>query len=655
MCRHIALLILLSCCFACRQQKKAPIADKPLPGTEVNTHMEMEYPLYGVNNQPVDTSEIKALLDKGNNLRQKEPDSALLLYRQALYLSRKSNYNKGTVTSLYNMACIYEDKNNYKQARNCYNLALPYSYLSVTQDKTSLPKLYYCLGGTYFYDYNFDSALYMFYRSLTLLEKKYFTDTQLLMQVYIGVSGVMQGMDKHNDRSFQYLYKALPLAVHLKDSSSLALIFKNIGVLHIDNNSLDSALYALNHALWLYKALRRPDEIQELYSGMSDIWLHKDDMLNGKIYRDSALKVNNPYITSHFRVALNLAHIYSHTGDFKDAARYLEQVLALSEKQKKAKSTKLNIYAMLARVYDTIGKGHLAYVNLMKYAILKDSIMDDDKIGTLNQMEVKYQTSEKEKMLVQKQLLIARQQNNIQQLYLYIGGAFIIILILAGLFYRKQHLAAIAQFKANLAGQEGERLRMASELHDGIVSKLSSVKWSFHALAPTTAVNTVDVDDFNEAMQLLDQSITELRTTSQNLQPSILEKAGLAAAIVIYCQKINKISPLHLDFELTGSLPALKKDFQLNIYRIIQELVNNIIKHAQATQAAILFNVESGRLCITVEDNGVGMPQEVTNDQNGIGFYNLQHRLKLLNGHMNITTGKGTAVQLDFELKYHTA
>src|SRR5690606_1066941 len=156
--------------------------------------------------------------------------------------------------------------------------------------------------------------------------------------------------------------------------------------------------------------------------------------------------------------------------------------------------------------------GHIAYQYQVAYSYHKDTLFNENISETVNKLEVQYQTSEKDKELAQKQLLIARQQHKIQQQYLWIGGAVIGMLILLGIFYRRRHKATVAELKANLAGEEKERLRMAAELHDGIVSKLSSVKMHFDALAPAYAYTPEENSGFKDAVQLLAQSIAELRT-----------------------------------------------------------------------------------------------------------------------------------------------
>jgi two-component system NarL family sensor kinase len=178
---------------------------------------------------------------------------------------------------------------------------------------------------------------------------------------------------------------------------------------------------------------------------------------------------------------------------------------------------------------------------------------------------------------------------------------------------------------------------------------------NFDALAPAQLGDTVDPEHFSEALQFLEQGITELRTTAQNILPSVLENEGLTAAIEVFCRKLNTLIPLHVDFQTTGVLPPLKEDFQLNIYRIVQELINNTVKHAKATQVMVRLEVQSKYLLISVEDNGIGIHPTNLQSKNGVGLFSLQNRLNVLRAQMNIVIANGTRISIKFALKKHLA
>lgn len=596
----------------------------------------------------IDTMQIFQLIEGGISIIKTYPDSALSLFSTAFRLSSHMNYDQGMAVALLNLGAYYDRyKNDFRQANAYYHQAVPYCRRANLQNEKLLPGVYQSIATNYFLLGKYDSATHFYYSFFDVIRKRPIMDTQQLGKFYEGMGAVMGDMNQ-NVQALAYLHKAEEIGrLYKRDPSALIVTTVNIGSLYYKLKKLDSTLSFYHKALHLYQQSNSKSGMQEMYNYIATIWLREKNLPRAKRYLDSAVAAKPENVEHNGLLLQNLGCIHYFSGDFNKAIPFYEKALKISAMS----SHKLNCYSTLAALHDTIGQGHLAYQYQMAYSKLKDTLFNENKQKTINQLEVQYRTSEKDKELAQKQLLIARQQNKIQQQYLWIGGGVIGILVLLGIFYRKQHKAKIAELKANLAGEEKERLRMAAELHDGIVSKLSSVKMNFDALAPAYAYTPEENTEFKEALQLLEQSIVELRTTSQNLQPSILKKAGLTAAVAIYCEKINKVaSPLVVDFQLVGELPPLNEDFQLNIYRIIQELVNNMVKHSKATRALVQFNAGPRQLNITVEDNGIGLPPEKLNAENGIGLFNLQKRLKVLNGTMDIATQNGTSIYLEFDL-----
>src|SRR5690606_20151980 len=156
-----------------------------------------------------------------------------------------------------------------------------------------------------------------------------------------------------------------------------------------------------------------------------------------------------------------------------------------------------------------------------------------------------------------------------------------------------------------IAGEEQERSRLARELHDGIMVLFSAIRMKLRQLPKSHRALTTD-REFNDLNDELEQAIKELRRTAHNLMPDMLLDGGLAEAVFYFCKSLQQNSPLRINFQLYGNLPRLKEDAELSLYRIIQELVQNIIRHAEANKALVQFNYRDEVLCVTIEDNGKG-------------------------------------------------
>lgn len=630
---------------------------KPVPPPEITTVFNIEQQQISNMDLPQanDTVTIGEYMNKGNSLKLYAPDSALAQYEKAYWLSKQINFSRGIAVSLLSIGDYWYDfKNDYIQARRFYFQAMPYCKLATKENRRLLPGVFNNLGNTYYRESKFDSAIYWFEHALVISEKNIPLDTPRLVGLYMNMGAAMLTLDNSHERSFDYTYKAALLAIQYGQKKvNFADILSNMGTLFMQKGNYDSSLILYKKALQGYRNSGLRNEMQHIYTGITAVYLFQGNMSDARRYLDSAIKENPRRAESHIELQQNIGCVYYYSGEFRKAIPYYEKAMRLAYKGGQ-RSKLLVSYGVLAALYDTIGEGHQAYIYHKKLTALKDEFLNEGKVKSINQTEVKYRTAAKDKEILQKQFLIAQQQNRIQQQYLWIGGALLVIVLLGGLIYRRRNKATINELKAILAGEEKERMRMASELHDGIVSKLSYAKMNFDALAPIHEGDAVDAEEFREALAFLEQSIIELRTTSHNLLPSVLKKAGLASAVAIYCQKLNKITPLRIDFELHGTLPPLKEDFQLNIYRIIQELINNIIKHAGATNVDIQFAVQGKYLSLSVVDNGIGIPSPNLHTENGIGLYNLQNRLKILNGQMSIVTERGTSISLKFDLKQHS-
>ena len=239
-----------------------------------------------------------------------------------------------------------------------------------------------------------------------------------------------------------------------------------------------------------------------------------------------------------------------------------------------------------------------------------------------------------------------------EQNILIISVIGLILLTALGFLYYKQRQKTQQQKISNLenekenvalrslmAGEEKERSRIAKELHDGIGGILAAAK--MHA--------SKDVEN-TKIVELLNSASEESRRISHNLLPENLVKKGLDVALHDFVESINESGLLKAEYQSVNLKSNLSKSLQLSIYRIIQELLNNIIKHADATEAMVQIQESNSQLLITVEDNGKGFQ---TNDKaNGIGLTNIESRLSLLKGQLKIDSDKkmGTSVYIELKL-----
>jgi signal transduction histidine kinase len=202
-----------------------------------------------------------------------------------------------------------------------------------------------------------------------------------------------------------------------------------------------------------------------------------------------------------------------------------------------------------------------------------------------------------------------------------------------------------------LKGQEEERSRLAKDLHDGLGGLLSGVKFSLSNMKDNLIITPDNMAVFERSLDMIDTSIKELRRVAHNMMPEMLTKFGLDEALKEYCNSINATNLLAVKYQSIGMDTRIEKSSEIIIYRIVQELLNNILKHAAATEALVQLLKEEGRFNVIVEDNGKGFDAALLHNK-GAGLTSIQSRVSYLKGQIDIHSepGKGTLVNMEFKL-----
>jgi signal transduction histidine kinase len=211
-----------------------------------------------------------------------------------------------------------------------------------------------------------------------------------------------------------------------------------------------------------------------------------------------------------------------------------------------------------------------------------------------------------------------------------------------------------AHLKALMQAQDNERKRIARDLHDSLGSLLSSVRLRFNGLQHEFFQNVPKkAQRFNDSLKLLDEAIHELRQISHNMVPVSLSRFGLRSALQTFVAQVNASGQLDIDLQILGLEVRLPEAMEVRVYRICQELVQNVIKHAQATTLRIQIILHNDSLNIMVEDNGVGLMDDSMSQ--GFGFSTIQSNVDLFKGTFGIESqpGKGCLVLIDLPILGH--
>jgi signal transduction histidine kinase len=293
---------------------------------------------------------------------------------------------------------------------------------------------------------------------------------------------------------------------------------------------------------------------------------------------------------------------------------------------------------------------------------------DGDKIEFL---DAKYQAEKKETQISQLQSEKKIQQLSIQKKntlnYLLIGGAitlFIISLLSYRNYKQKQKIQQqriadletqqqLTATEAVLKGEEQERTRLAKDLHDGLGGMLSGIKYSFNTMKGNLVMTPENAQAFERSMDMLDSSIKEMRRVAHNMMPEALVKFGLDTALKDFCADINNSGALKISYQSIGlENIVLEQTTAITIYRIVQELINNTMKHAVAKTAIVQVTKTNNQLAVTVEDDGKGFDTSILRQSKGIGWSNIQNRVEFLKGNLDVQSEKekGTSVHIEMNI-----
>ncbi len=609
-----------------------------------------------------DTTDIIDLMRRSRMHRQFRPDSSELLLRLALEQSRRFAWSYGAMSSLVELGNLYQDHGDYQKAVNCFNLALAFartgSYLA------SFSTIYNNIGNAYSSMGLYEQAVGAMYYAVNYAEK--FSSSMSVSTIYANLAARL-----HPEEAMYYLDKAE--AILRRDSNELAL-----------------GQFFVNKAYTLYS-------MKGLKSGISKEYFEKalrigEEQKSPVLQHSALLNLGGFYLnTGETAKAMDLLHramafhddgrisetykqhvITLYAGALYQEQKYYKAEALLLELLKNGKgadpATMYDVHKVLASIYTETGRYQLALQHKDALIEINDSLASQENSRTVRQLEIKYRTAQKDKELTEKQLLIIKQKRNLETKNFWIAGiaagAAILILLLIVAYRNYKHKQTVQEtririlqqeqeighLKAMMKGEEKERVRIARELHDGIGGMLTAVKMNL-GTARNQFPQLESVPVIDDVMKMLEDTNEEVRKTAHNLMPDVLIKHGLEEALMIYCAHINAGSALRIDLQFHGELYKLDKGVELFLYRISQELIQNVVKHARADQAVVQIMQNANRISITVEDNGIGF--DPNTESKGFGLQNLQYRIHALEGILSIMSAKGksTTIYMEFEIE----
>lgn len=447
------------------------------------------------------------------------------------------------------------------------------------------------------------------------IQKKHIRSSILSEHIYNNLAQVKLFLHQ-SDSAIWYNSRAYSYAKKVNSKRGIPNVEQTFSLIYLDDNKIDLALFYLKKSIQSAQKNNYYDIVLSNYGFMLncypnnqkeiDLWFKKGI----KIIQQK--KINIAYQAYFFKIAIKVLEKNSQS---KNLIFAQQQLLKINERI-------------------------ALYNNDYIQSITKQYIKNENK---LLKQELDLIKSQKEKQM-------------------YLIASFFLILFSSGIwqFFRQrqkiknkeiialQQQQEIAKLEALIDGEENERRRIAQELHDGLNGDLSAIKYRLSTLEES-GLSAIDTENLSKVINMIDESCAQVRSISHNLMPSSILEYGLIETIREYCIKINTSDTFKIDFQFFGNYIALSKKTETVIYRIIQELVTNILKHSKATKALIQFNYREDELFITVEDNGIGFDKKAISP--GIGHKNIKTRIDFLNAQLDVdSSSAGTSYTISIDL-----
>jgi signal transduction histidine kinase len=498
-----------------------------------------------------------------------------------------------------------------------------------------------------------ENAINLLLKGLDELKSKpELADLKIKFSTYLGI--IFKTARDYGKSRF-YHKKALKDAEFLSDTISILKSYIDIGTTYYNEENLDSALIYFNNVIEYPISDLTAQSISDAYNNLNVIAIELSDLSLAEEYGQKSLKIKKEQKdTIGTAIALmNLSNVLYLKGEYlKVRMNYLiayEEVKNL--KNKKAISLKEDVLYNLAFVNEELKDYKNAFKYLEQATSLTDSLSKASKAQQITEIEAKFNVAKKAQELKEAESNAFR-----AQVFFYgLALAFLAFIVFGYIFYRNYRLNQRSKLEqlenetqtkiinATIDAKEKERKSIAEILHDSVSALLSSA--NLHLQASKAQLKKDAPQEISKAQIIVNEASVKIRDLSHELISSVLLKFGLAFAVHDMCQKYsNSEITLHSD---DNGIKRYDQDFEIKIHNIIEELVNNILKHSKASNATIMMaHREKDMLSIRISDDGIGFDVKKAKYKDGLGLSHIGARVKVMKGVFNIISSSenGTSI-----------
>jgi two-component system NarL family sensor kinase len=605
-----------------------------------------------------DTQRVQVLNELCLEYAYSEPDKGKQYVAEALALADQLNYSIGKGRALNRLGIIYDVTGLYDSAIYCYQWAgVYYARANYTRGKGAAINN---LGMIYSLKGNYKRALANHFIALKIFES--INDEPAAASALNNIGNAYADIGKYR-LAFLYYKRAAVINLKYNNEDALASNYSNIASSFREFGRADSAIIYLRKSEAIQLATNNQYGLGILYGTLGNFFSDMSKNKQALYYLLKSLKIRNELNDEGGKasIMLNISGVYRTLGNNTLAEKYAlqahEVALAMNSYRMLRKTTVLLFY-----VYSDLHQYEKAaqYVDLALEA--RDSALNEESNRQIAEIETRYETEKQSLELEKTSLALDNATLEIGQkrsTIIALGITCLLIVMLGfGLYNRNRHRQQRAmdaerlsqqelRNKAIIEAEEKERVRIARELHDGIGQQLSATKMNLAAFEDRMA--SEDKQTFHYLIELVDDAVKEVRTISHNMVPNALLRSGLVSAVRDFVARLSHTDRLKIDLQVVGLDTRLDTAIETVLYRVIQECVSNIVKHADASHVTIQLIKHATHLNLLIEDNGKGFDTRNIDNFEGIGLKNIISRVHYLNGTVDFDSspGRGTTINVD--------
>jgi signal transduction histidine kinase len=613
-----------------------------------------------------DSARVMILLDLGYVYEFSDQDSAIAIYDRASNISKNAGFTIGQAKATQYKGIVYTDKGDYLQSILQYNKALKL-YQSIANDN-GIATTYNNLGNSYLFLGDFKEAVRFYLLARPMFEKAERKD-QLV--VLYGNMGDCYRQLKEYPAMLEVARKSYKNAVQINDPKEIANSGITLGTALSLNGQADSAQYFLQESLRMGREMDDPSIQYYSLMDLTNEDLKKGDSKSALLKADSVMiMAEREQKSYHIIAAHNLrGACLDAQGKNKEALFAFSTALNLARQDS---SIKL-IQESLEYLYEFhLNRGNfkeaLSYRD--QWVEVNEDLFNAEKSKQIALFRTVFETAEKDKLLVEEKEkgLVKDEKIRKRNQYLLLAGIGIVLIgVLSFLLLRIQRTKRkvaeqealleqeknkalekekdAVQLRSLIEGQEQERQRLGRELHDGLGGMLTAARMQLEQLGKESGAG-MPVDKYLTLQNLITRTSKEMRDMSHNLAPEGLDKVGLSESLRTYCQRVSSPT-LVISFESYGEIWSSGIANDAAIFRMVQELINNAQKHADAKETFVSLNYLPDSIALTVEDNGKGF-DTTKSFISSKGIESMKARVTYLKGQIEwlSSPGKGTSVNI---------